>query len=98
MQYKQIALSAVLAATALGTAQAATEIQWWHWMTAVNNEWVNDLAKQFKHWHELLGNAGYWLIGLHAAAGLFHHYWVQDNTLTRMLPGRSRDALNQRQP
>ncbi len=47
MQYKQIALSAVLAATALGTAQAATEIQWWHSMTAVNNEWVNDLAKQF---------------------------------------------------
>ena len=47
MQYKQIALSAVLAATALGTAQAATEIQWWHSMTAVNNEWVNDLDKQF---------------------------------------------------
>jgi cytochrome b561 len=56
-----------------------------------------DLAKQFKHWHEQLGNAGYWLIGLHAAAGLFHHYWVQDNTLTRMLPGRSQDSLNQRQ-
>ena len=28
-------------------AQAQTEIQWWHSMTAVNNEWVNDLAKQF---------------------------------------------------
>ena len=28
-------------------AQAQTEIQWWHSMTAVNGEWVNDLAKQF---------------------------------------------------
>jgi sn-glycerol 3-phosphate transport system substrate-binding protein len=28
-------------------AQAQTEIQWWHSMTAVNNEWVNDLAKEF---------------------------------------------------
>ncbi|MCS3841596.1 cytochrome b561 [Pseudomonas sp. JAI111] len=56
-----------------------------------------DQAKLFKHWHELLGSAGYWLIGLHAAAGLFHHYWVRDNTLTRMLPGRSSDVVNQRQ-
>lgn len=60
---------------------------------AVNPE----LAKQFKYWHELLGSSGYWLIGLHAAAGLFHHYWVRDNTLTRMLPDRSRNAVNQRQ-
>ena len=29
------------------TSQAQTEIQWWHSMTAVNGEWVNDLAKQF---------------------------------------------------
>ncbi|TPG84026.1 cytochrome b [Pseudomonas mandelii] len=56
-----------------------------------------DLAKQFKYWHELLGSTGYWLIGLHAAAGLFHHYWVRDNTLTRMLPGRSGNTVNQRQ-
>ncbi|MCK9800945.1 cytochrome b [Pseudomonas sp. MAFF 302030] len=47
-----------------------------------------ELAKQLKEWHELIGNAGYALIGLHACAGLFHHYWVHDNTLTRMLPRR----------
>jgi sn-glycerol 3-phosphate transport system substrate-binding protein len=29
------------------SAMAQTEIQWWHSMTAVNGEWVNDLAKQF---------------------------------------------------
>ena len=47
MQFKQLALSAALAATTLSAANAATEIQWWHSMTAVNNEWVGDLAKQF---------------------------------------------------
>ena len=47
-----------------------------------------ELAGQIKELHELAGTAGYWLIGLHAAAGLFHHYVKRDNTLTRMLPGR----------
>ena len=47
-----------------------------------------DMAKQFKNWHEWVGNAGYWLIGLHACAGLFHHYWVGDNTMVRMIPKR----------
>ncbi|TFZ03901.1 sn-glycerol-3-phosphate ABC transporter substrate-binding protein UgpB [Ramlibacter humi] len=37
----------VLAATCSLAAHAQTEIQWWHSMTAVNNEWVNDLAKDF---------------------------------------------------
>lgn len=49
-----------------------------------------DLAKRLKYWHELVGTTGYWLIGLHAAAGLFHHFWVRDNTLTRMLLARNR--------
>jgi len=44
----KLKLSALLlAATASMAAQAQTEIQWWHSMTAVNNEWVNDLAKDF---------------------------------------------------
>ncbi|MBB1519108.1 cytochrome b [Aquipseudomonas guryensis] len=46
------------------------------------------LAGQIKELHELAGTAGYWLIGLHAVAGLFHHFVSRDNTLTRMLPGR----------
>jgi len=29
---------------------------------------------------------GYFLFSLHAAAALFHHYVVRDNTLRRMLP------------
>ncbi|MEO8599397.1 MAG: cytochrome b [bacterium] len=46
-------------------------------------------ATQIKDIHETLGTIGYFLIGLHAAAGLFHHYWVGDNTLKRMLPFRA---------
>jgi len=47
-----------------------------------------ELAGQIKELHELAGVAGYWLIGLHAIAGLAHHFIRRDNTLTRMLPGR----------
>ncbi|WPH13033.1 sn-glycerol-3-phosphate ABC transporter substrate-binding protein UgpB [Variovorax paradoxus] len=48
MRFKTLALVSALAATTLfNVAHAQTEIQWWHSMTAVNNEWVNDLAKQF---------------------------------------------------
>ncbi|MDE3736103.1 cytochrome b [Metapseudomonas resinovorans] len=45
-----------------------------------------ELAGQIKELHELAGTAGYWLIGLHAVAALFHHYVSRDNTLVRMLP------------
>ena len=37
------------------------------------------------------------LAGLHAAAALFHHYWLRDNVLWRMLPGlRARQAERRR--
>ncbi len=42
----KLTVLAVAAAFAL-SAQAVTEVQWWHSMTAVNGEWVNDLAKNF---------------------------------------------------
>lgn len=46
------------------------------------------LAGQVKELHETVGTIGYFLIGLHALAALFHHYVVKDDTLRRMLPGR----------
>jgi len=48
------------------------------------------LAKQLEEVHELVGDAGYFLIGIHALAALAHHYIQRDNTLTRMLPARRR--------
>jgi cytochrome b561 len=42
------------------------------------------LAGQLKEVHEAIGTLGYFLIGGHAAAALFHHYVQRDNTLLRM--------------
>lgn len=44
-------------------------------------EWAEEM-------HEAGASFGYFLIGLHAAAALFHHYVVRDDTLRRMLPQR----------
>lgn len=41
-------------------------------------------AKWFKEIHETIATASYALIGLHAAAALFHHYVKRDNTLRLM--------------
>ena len=51
------------------------------------------LAKPLRAWHARIANAGYALIGLHAAAALVHHYVLRDNALARVLP-----LLRQRLP
>jgi cytochrome b561 len=45
-----------------------------------------ELSKQIKEVHEFVGSSGYFLIGAHFVAALYHHFIVRDNTLTRMLP------------
>lgn len=45
-----------------------------------------DLSKLIKEVHEFVGTTGYFLIGLHAVAALYHHYVVRDDTMTRILP------------
>lgn len=47
-----------------------------------------DAAHRWEEIHETAGEIGYFLIGLHAAAALFHHYVQRDGTLRRMLPRR----------
>lgn len=44
------------------------------------------LSKEIKEVHEFIGTAGYFLIGAHFLAAIYHHRIVRDNTLTRMLP------------
>ena len=46
------------------------------------------LAERVKDLHETIGSIGYFLIGAHALAALYHHYVLHDNTLLRMLPGK----------
>ena len=48
------------------------------------------LAEAMEEIHEVGGTIGYWLIGLHAAAALFHHYVLRDGLLARMLPRQPR--------
>lgn len=50
------------------------------------------LGKNLQDIHETIGTLGFYLIGLHAAAALFHHYVVRDNALLRMLPARGKIA------
>jgi len=45
------------------------------------------LAENIEEIHTTIGELGYFLIGLHTLAALFHHYFLKDNTLRRMLPG-----------
>jgi len=47
-----------------------------------------ELASQIKEIHEVIGTTGYFLIGLHVVAALYHHLVVRDDTLTRILPLR----------
>jgi cytochrome b561 len=44
------------------------------------------LSHDLEEIHEAIGTGGYYLIGLHAAAALFHHYFLRDNALLRILP------------
>jgi cytochrome b561 len=44
------------------------------------------LAETIEEVHKTAGTVGYYLIGLHMLAGLFHHYIQRDNTLLRILP------------
>ena len=47
MRIKLLAASFAVAGAFAAPAQAQTEVQWWHSMTGVNNERVNDFAKGF---------------------------------------------------
>ncbi len=53
--------------------------------------WPQDkeFSRTLRGLHETIAEIGYYLVGAHALAALFHHYIVRDNTLLRMLPRRS---------
>jgi cytochrome b561 len=46
------------------------------------------LAERIEDVHKAVGEFGYYLIGLHAVAALYHHHFMKDNTLLRMLPAK----------
>jgi cytochrome b561 len=54
------------------------------------------LARQLHDLHELVATALLALIGLHAAAAMFHHFIRRDGVLNAMLPARLRRAPAER--
>ncbi len=48
------------------------------------------LADKLEDLHATIGRIGYFLIGLHALAALYHHHVMRDDTLLRMLSARAR--------
>lgn len=49
-----------------------------------------ELADAIFEYHMWLGDFAAFLVGLHIAASLYHHFIARDDVLTRMLPGRRR--------
>jgi len=47
-----------------------------------------DAAERIEEFHKLGGQIGYYLIGLHTLAALFHHYVKRNNVLRRILFAR----------
>ena len=45
------------------------------------------LGHQILDVHKLLGDAIVWIAGFHAAAAIFHHFFMKDGVLRAMLPG-----------
>ena len=45
----------------------------------------HDLHEQLEEIHGFVGETFYWIIGLHIAAALWHHFLRRDSTLRRML-------------
>lgn len=48
-----------------------------------------ELAETVEEIHETFGNIGMFLIALHAVGAIYHHRVVKDNTVRRMMPGKS---------
>ncbi len=49
---------------------------------------VHTLGSGIAGVHSWLGDVIIWVAGVHAAAGLFHHYVLKDGVLLSILPGR----------
>ncbi|MDY7579754.1 cytochrome b [Herbaspirillum sp. RTI4] len=49
------------------------------------------LKESIRDIHELIGNAVYYVVGLHALAALWHHFIRKDSTLRRMLNFTGKD-------
>lgn len=61
-------------------------ILFYGWQLPALTSQNKDLAETFQSIHESGATMIYVLVGIHAMAALYHHYFLRDNTLQRMLP------------
>lgn len=61
-------------------------ILFYGWQLPALTSQNKDLAETFQSIHEAGATMIYVLVGIHAMAALYHHYFLRDNTLRRMLP------------
>lgn len=54
-----------------------------------------DWADTLQEWHETSGETLLILVGIHAAAALFHHYVLKDDVLVGMVPCLDKDGTEQ---
>ena len=61
------------------------------WLGGEIGPWIassHALGKQIAELHGWLGDAILWIAGLHAAAALYHHFFLRDGVLRSMIPGK----------
>ncbi|QLG88981.1 cytochrome b [Chitinibacter bivalviorum] len=63
---------------------AGKSVDFFGWVLPVLFTVPTESARDVKEIHELLGNVLMWGAILHAAAAIWHHRFVKDDTLTRM--------------
>lgn len=52
---------------------------------------AHGLGQSIMKIHITLGEAILWVAGVHAAAALFHHFYLRDEVFRSMVPGRTKD-------
>jgi len=70
----------------LALSAAGKPILFYGWQLPALITQNKDLAEPIISIHETGATVIYFLVGIHAIAALYHHYFLRDNTLRRMLP------------
>ena len=70
----------------LALSAAGKPILFYGWQLPALISQNKDLSETIKSIHEAGATSIYFLVGIHAIAALYHHYFLRDNTLRRMLP------------
>lgn len=65
---------------------AGKPIPFYGWQLPALTSENKALAETMKEIHEAGATVIYFLVGVHALAAIYHHYFMRDNTLQRMLP------------